>query len=139
MKALRAFQSLFKRLLREENGASALEFSIVGSLLIFSTVSLLVFGIVMKTRSELNYAAGVAERWILLNPSASETKVEEVAKDAFQGGNDELLTVTAPTTTELVGTVSYRRITITYPVTLEAPGLPVRSFDIEVSRLVPMV
>jgi Flp pilus assembly protein TadG len=129
---------LCKRLRGDENGASAVEFAIVGSLLILSTVGLLAFGLVMKVRSELNYAAGVAERWVMLNPDATETKIREIAKGAFSG-DDDVLTVTAPLTTEVVGTVSYRRVLIRYPVTLTAPGLPTRSFEIEVSRLVPMV
>jgi Flp pilus assembly protein TadG len=125
--------AIVRRFFSDQDGASAVEFAICGSFLIFLSLGVIEFGRAFMIRNEVAYAADKATRIVLMDPSASTSVITQSARDAFEE-NDSLLTVTVAN--ETVDGLSSRVITLTYPVELLLPALSTRSFNVTVSRRV---
>lgn len=65
-----------RRRLRDENGASALEFAIVGAVLFFCFLAILQVGWALHVRHALGEAADRGIRYVVLHPNATDTAVQ---------------------------------------------------------------
>ena len=121
----------FLTIVRDQHGASAVEFAICGAILIFLSLGVIECGRALLVRNELSYAADRATRVVLMDPGASDSTVAAAARNGFQE-NDSLLAVTVDE--ETVDGLPSRVITLTYPVELLLPVLSSTAFDVSVSR-----
>lgn len=109
---------LIKRASGCENGATAVEFSIVSLLLILFFMAAFEIGRAFYILNGMGYAVDFGMRKILLDPSISDEKVQDEIRTRFHSGNPSLLTVLAPVN------ASTRTVTATYPISFIAPLAP---------------
>ncbi len=130
---LRAARSFW----RDEDGAGAVEFAIVGSVLIALMLGIIQLGWALQLRNELGKAADHAVRHVLLEPTAGDAEFEQTVRDyANDHGYDaDRLSVNAGETT--VGNTDFRTLSIAYDMTLSIPGLPISLVTLSVSRRTP--
>jgi Flp pilus assembly protein TadG len=127
---------LFRRFWTDEAGASAVEFAIVGSVLIALCIAILSFGWALQIRSNLSQAADVAIRSIIIDPETSDSDLEAQVYAALTHYGVERLNVEAGETT--VGATDFRTLSIEYDMTLSIPLLPTNLVTLNVSRRVPV-
>ncbi len=116
-------------------GAAAVEFAIVSSVLIGLLIGTIDFGRTLYTKHQISSLADEAVRKVLINPGVSNATLESELRNDFFAGNPAALTVSA--TTETAGGLSYRVITIGFPMTLFIPGLNSDTVSLSVTRRVP--
>jgi Flp pilus assembly protein TadG len=121
----------FRNIVRDQHGASAVEFAICGAILIFLSLGVIEFGRALLVRNELSYAADRATRVVLMDPGASDSTVAAAARTAFEEHAD-LLAVTVDE--ETVDGLPSRVITLTYPIDLLVPIPSGGSFNVSISR-----
>lgn len=125
--------SRLRRVWAEESGSSAVEFSIIASVLFFLLLAVLQIGWALQIRNKLAIAADKGVHYAIINPTAADSVVTTYVRQAAPEYNNTNLT--ASTNTETVGTISYRVIRTSYALGLF--GLPVTSFTLSVSRRTP--
>lgn len=118
---------------RREDGASAVEFAIVSSILFFLLLAILQIGWALQVRNHLAQAADRGVRYIVLNPTASDSTIQTYVRNLVPDYPAQNLTVTSAT--EVAGTISYKVIRVSYSFTLR--GLPVQLVTLNVSRRTP--
>ena len=124
-----------RRLWRDETGASAIEFAIVGSVLVVLSIGIIEFGRAFFLRNDLSYVADVASRMLLMNSAAAEATVRAAAKGKFDGDPDSLTVTFA---TETSSGVNFKTVTMSYPQTLMIPFLANNTMTLTVVRRVPV-
>ncbi|MDQ3558402.1 MAG: pilus assembly protein, partial [Pseudomonadota bacterium] len=117
--------------------AGAVEFAIVGSLLIVLLLGVIQLGWALQMRNELGKAADHAVRYVLLDPDADDEEFEQQATDyaALHGYDEDRLSVEAGETT--VGDTDFRTLSVEYDMPLSIPGFPVSLVTLGVSRRTP--
>jgi Flp pilus assembly protein TadG len=116
-------------------GATAVEFAIVSSVLIALLIGTVDFGRTLFTQHQISSLADEAARKVLLNPDISSATLESELRAEFTAGDSDDLTVAA--TTESAGGISYRVVTVGFPMTLFIPGLDSDTVSLSVTRRVP--
>ena len=81
-------------LLRCQRGAAAIEFAIVGNVLIMLLVGGVDFGRTLYVKNELSFLADKATRTVMISPGISDTTLTAELREAFSAGTSESLTVT---------------------------------------------
>ena len=119
-----------------ESGAAAVEFALVALALILVAIGTIEFGRGLQLRNELSFAADFGARKVLLDPSVSETVIEDAIRSALIQAQPDLLTVTLGT--ETADGAEYRTISVAYPLTLTIPGVTGETLTLSVSRRVPL-
>ncbi len=119
------------RLWRDQKGATAVEFSICGAILIALSLGVIEIGRAFLVRNELAYAADRATRTVLMDPSASDSTIAAAARAAFQ---DDLSLLVVAVAEETVDGLPSRVITLSYPIDLLLPLRATSGFDLSVSR-----
>jgi len=122
-----------RRLLQDQSGASALEFSIVGSLLFFCLLGILEVGWALYVRHALADAADRGIRYVLVNRNAADSAVQSYVLGLLPNYDRARLSVTS--TTEVNGTISYRAVRVRYSFSFS--GLPVSSVALSAERRTP--
>lgn len=116
-------------------GAAAVEFAIISTVLIALLVGTVDFGRTLFTQHQISSLADVAVRKILLDPGISSATLESELKAEFFAGNPANLTVS--TATETAGGISYRVVTVGFPMLLFIPVLDSDTVSLSVTRRVP--
>ena len=124
-----------RRLRRDQRGTSAVEFALVGSALVVLSLGIMEFGRALFLRNDLSYAADVAVRLVMLNPTSSQTTISTGTKARFDG-QQSLLNVSVSAAAMTGGGMKARTITLTYPLTLIVPFLSHNSLTLTVIRRV---
>lgn len=119
-----------------ESGAAAVEFALIALALILVAIGTIEFGRGLQLRNELSFAADHGTRKILLDPTVSDTVIEDSIRSALIQAQSDILVVTLGT--ETAGGAQYRTILVSYPLTLTIPGLTGETFSLSVSRRVPV-
>lgn len=128
--------SLIRRFRRCRSGATALEFAIVSLFLVLTAIAVIDFGRGFHLRNNMSHAMDIGARVLLIDPEASDSKLESAIRAAFVGPDPDLLEV-AFASDSASGT-SYRRVTIDYPLPLLIPGLESTPVTLTVSRRIPL-
>lgn len=128
---MRRFQSA--RLRRCERGGVAVEFAIVGGIMISAMIGVIEFGQILQTRNELSQAADRGAREMLVCPGVSKPELETLVRNAFSGSEDDLVFTDAD---KIVQGLQFREISVSYPVTISMPGLQ-HSLTLSVTRRAP--
>jgi Flp pilus assembly protein TadG len=116
-------------------GAAAVEFAIVSTVFIALLVGTLDFGRTLFTQHQISSLADQAMRKILLDPGIATATLETELRAEFTAGDPDDLTV--EDATETTGGISYRVVTVGFPMTLFIPGLDSNIVSLSVTRRVP--
>jgi Flp pilus assembly protein TadG len=116
-------------------GAAAVEFAIVSSVLIALVIGTIDFGRTLFAQHQISLLADQAVRKVLLDPDISTETLESELRAEFTAGDPEDLTV--DDATEATGGISYRVVTVGFPMTLFIPGLDSNTVSLSVVRRVP--
>ena len=125
------------RLWRDEDGASAVEFSIVGSLFIVLMLAVLQLGWALQVRNEMSQASDRAARFVMLAPETSDTAFEAKVYDTFTGFDPDRLSVDVGEMTQ--GTAEFRTLQVEYSLPISVPGIPLTAITLSQSRRIPVL
>ena len=116
-----------------ESGAVAVEFAIVGGILISAMVGVIEFGQILYVRNELSQAADRGAREMLVCPGVPKPDLEALVRGAFSGTHESLVFTDVD---KIVQGLNFREISVSYPVTVSIPGLQ-HSFTVSATRRAP--
>ncbi len=116
-------------------GAAAVEFAIISMVLIGLIVAIIDFGRTLYVKNQISALADQAVRKVLIDPSISSATLEAELRDDFYAGDADDLTFDVDS--ETVDGISYRIVTVGYPMTLFVPGLSSDAVSLSVRRRVP--
>ena len=133
MRALNSFPRL-SALRRDENGASAVEFALVGSAFIALCIGLLEFGSALQVRNELAHAADRGARLLIIDPEATDEAIEAQVEALLARYDSDMLAVDV--TSDALA--EYRTISIAYDVQITVPFFPVSVLTLSALRQVPI-
>lgn len=124
-------------LLRRENGAAAVEFALIGMLLILVSIGTIEIGRALFIFNELAHAADRAARAILIDPDISDADLAEQVRDEdlLTGLTPDLVTVTPGAVVD--SGITFRTVRLAYPFTPMVSGLTIGSFTMTTDRRVP--
>ncbi len=127
--------NLLQRFRKCEDGSTALEFAIVSLLMVVVSVGVIEFGRGLDVRSKLSYAADVGARKVLIDSTTTDSAMANIVRSAFTGLKPQLLQVTV--TQETVNGVSFRLLSVSYPLSPLVPNITKKLINIAVARRVP--
>lgn len=120
---------------REQSGAAAIEFAIIGVVLVALSIATVDFGRTLYVKNQLSWLADQATRKVLVDPDITDATLESELRASFTAGNGADLTVSLRN--ETVGSNAYRVLEIDFPLALFIPGLSSGTVDLNVTRRVP--
>lgn len=118
------------------SGAAAVEFAIVGLILVLVSIAVIDFGRALYVRHEMSYSADKGTREVLIGRAGSDSELEAAIRDAFAGPDPDLLDVALGS--EVVNGVTYRTVTLAYPLALILPGFTGTRIDLSIARRIPV-
>ena len=124
-----------RQLLASDRGGAAVEFAIIGNVLVLLLVGGVDFGRTLWVKNELSFLADKAARRVLISPGISDTDLTTELREGFTAGDAATLSVNMTTATD--GGTNYRVITVSYPITLFVPGLNSEALQLDVKRRIP--
>lgn len=126
---------MFRTFRRCEDGAAAVEFAVVGFLLILVSLGIIEFGRGLLVRNEISYLADIGVRRILLDAAVTDGTLKSKMQAEFSGDGSLLQFTTA---LETIDGIQYRSVTVTYPLPLLVPGLTEKPLSLSIIRRVPI-
>jgi Flp pilus assembly protein TadG len=126
-----------KQLWRDQNGAGAVEFSIVGSLFIVLVLGIVQLGWALQVRNEMSRAADQATRFVQLEPDTSDAEFEARVYSTLADYDPDRLEVDVGETT--VGTMEFRTLYVEYGLPVSIPGVPLSVITLSQSRRIPVL
>jgi len=120
---------------RNESGAAAIEFAIVGFVMILVMLGIIEFGRGLLVHNEIAYLADVGSRKVLIDPSIADDVLQEEMREEFSKDREALRIAIS---TETVEDMTYRVIVVAYPMSLLVPGLSNRTLSLNATRRVPV-
>ncbi|MFN4099536.1 MAG: TadE/TadG family type IV pilus assembly protein [Pararhodobacter sp.] len=124
-----------KRFLRDESGSTAVEFGMIGLLVIVLCVATLEFGRALHLTNELAFAADRGSRLVLLNPDVPDADVVAEVRANLRMANTAGLEIL--TSRESHGAQATRGLSVSLPLTLLIPTPRLQNFRLSVQRRVP--
>lgn len=118
----------------DEEGASAVEFAIVGPILIVAMIGIFAVGWSIYSIATVRLAVEQAGRILSLNPTMTETQVGALVRER---AGDQSVKVTLSIDPQ-VGDQRLAHVTADYTVTIAVPLLPSYSFNYDTSITVPL-
>ena len=123
-----------RRLFRREDGTAAIEFALIGMLLIGVSVGTIEIGRALFLYNELAHAADRAARLLLINPDILLSDLRDQVRD------DELLTGLSALdldVEEIDSGSSFRTVELSYEFTPMISGLTIGPLTLSADRRVP--
>ncbi len=112
-------RALFRRLLGDQRGVSAIEFAILAPVLFTLLLGTIEFGRMFYIRQGMENATEQALRFYMLNPASAQSTVTQTLQSAMVGGMGSQLSVayadTANCNSRSASTLKCTTITVTYP------------------------
>lgn len=119
---------------RCEAGASAVEFAIIGGVLVMVLVGILDIGRVLWTQNQIDFLVDRAMRQLLIDPDLTAAELEAGARDGFIAGDPTALNLGL--SSETFGGDTYRVVEIEAPFTFFVPVIA-GTITLAASRRVP--
>lgn len=116
-------------------GAAAVEFAIISMVLIALTIGIVDFGRTLYVKNQISSLADQAVRKVLIDPGIASATLESELREDFYAGDADNLSVGV--SSETVDGISYRIVTVGFPMTLFVPGLSSDAISLSVTRRVP--
>ena len=117
-----------------EGGAAAVEFSIVGFVMILVMLGIVEFSRGLLVHNEIAYLADIGSRKVLIDPAIADEALQGEMRTAFSRDRDALRIAIS---TETIGDMQYRIIAVAYPMNLLVPGLASRALSLHATRRIP--
>lgn len=124
----------FSAFLKNCRGSTAIEFALIGLPTIMLFIGLVEFGRGLHIRSALNDVADRAHRAILVDPTLSDSDLEDRMRATFLGGNADELVVTHSAT--ILDGLNYRRVALSIDMQLLLPTPVGKSITLATDRLI---
>jgi Flp pilus assembly protein TadG len=124
-----------RRILACTRGAAAVEFAIISMVLIGLTIGIIDFGRTLYVKNQISSLADQAVRKVLIDPAIASATLESELREDFYAGDADNLSVDV--SSESVDGISYRIVTVGFPMTLFVPGLSSDAISLSVTRRVP--
>ena len=128
---------IFRRLRSCQAGTTAVEFAIIGPVLVLVSLGVIELGRGLNIRNQLSQAADYGARKILIDKQISDSALGNTVRSAFSAADGGGLTVTIGA--ESVNGVQFRTISLKYPFTPLIPGLFSGQIDLSLVRRTPVV
>lgn len=122
-------------MLADEEGTAAIEFAVVGSLFAVLALAVLQFGWALQVRNQLALVADEAARTVMIDPDRTDTALKADVQAKLSRYDSDRLSVT--TGEETVGSMTIRKLRISYAFELAIPGVPSDVLGLSVSRRIP--
>lgn len=106
---------------KDDNGAAAIEFSLVAPVFIAIMLSIFYFGSTAMKMHSVHYALVKAGRAIMLKPTLTQTEIQTIVTDkvtTLSGGTGVTVAVNKA---GIVNGSALTTLTATYPITFEVP------------------
>ena len=126
-----------RHLRRCDSGAVAVEFAMIGLVAISIFMGIVEFGRALHVRNELSYAADIAARKILTNPSVADSELETAIRSSITFGGTEDLVLTFGS--ESADGVAFRTLLVQQPLTLILPVPSAAAVMLSVGRRIPIL
>ncbi len=123
-------------LYRCDTGTAAVEFALIAMVAICFFLGIFEFGRAFYMRNELSFAADLAARNILINPTVANSDLETTIRSSITFGDSEALQMTFET--ESVDGMPFRKVSLSQPFTLLIPHLSNASIILTIDRRVPV-
>lgn len=123
--------------LRNQSGATAIEFAITFPLLILIVLGTLEFGRGLKARNEMSHALSKAVRVINLDSEQTTQAIAEILGTYLADYGSEDLNVNVLSTT--ISGTDYMRISVGFPFHMIIPFSSVSTVLLDVDTLVPVI
>jgi Flp pilus assembly pilin Flp len=124
-----------RRLRGDENGASAVEFAIVGAILVALLLGTIQLGWALQLNNEISKAADAAVRYAAL-PGKNENDFSVKIKEVLKNYDQSRLVVAAPQQGEVDG-IPVWKFKVTYNMPIIVPGVPANMAALTISRWAP--
>lgn len=124
------------RVLRCERGVAAVEFAIVGVVLMTLLIGGIDMGRTFYVKNQLSFLADQAARQVLVDPDVADATLQADLAAQFSAGDTSLLSVAV--TAQTVSGIDFRVIQIDYPMALFVPFLSFSTLALNVNRRVPV-
>lgn len=131
----RGFGALRRRLARETDGAAAIEFAVVGAVLVVLSIAVVELGRVLYIYNGMSYATEIGSRRSLIDPALTDSGLEDIIRGSFSAAAGDGLTVVI--TQEDLDGLPFRRVALSYHVKVAIPGFPGGAIDLEHDRRIP--
>jgi Flp pilus assembly protein TadG len=122
----------FRRIWRNESGAAAIEFAVVGSILIALCLAILQLGWTLQIQNQIAQAADSAIRSIIIEPETDDPSWEAQVYQILGEYDPERLQVQVGSAT--VDGTDFRTLTIDYEMPLSIPLFPEKLVTLSVAR-----
>lgn len=128
---------VLRRIARCSSGAAAVEFSMIGFVLMLFCIGTLEIGRGLYLRNQLSHALDSAARGVLTGIAASDDDVEAAISSGFYADDPTLLEISLGI--ETIDSTVYRTVTLGYPLDLLIPGLSGGVIQITLDRRIPQM
>jgi len=131
-----------RRIHGAEDGTTALEFAIVGSLFVIVCMGVIEFGRSLQVRNEMAYAMDWGARTVLMDASVDAADITAAIKERFDSYDKDQLTIVVAdesmscTVDGEAGSMDARAVTIAYPMKIFIPGFT-GTLEMTLERVVP--
>jgi Flp pilus assembly protein TadG len=132
-----SLQAAKKDIRHNEDGAAAVEFAIVSSVLIVLCLGIMQFGMALQVRNEMARAADKAVRVVMLNPDLSDADFKAEVYKALPHYSKERLSLETGQTT--IDATEFRTLEVGYALGVFVPGLPADAITLTVNRQTPVL
>ena len=127
-----------KRLIRDEQGSAAVEFSMVAPLFLVMVIGTFAVGWAAHSTHNLRFALAEGARALQLKPTITQSELQTLVRSkVFEAHGPEDVSVTL-TIDPLGAGVKLAHTTASYPVTFTVPLVGSYSFSYSVSMTVPV-
>ena len=116
----------------DEEGSSAVEFSIVGSVFIALCVAILQLGWTLQIRNQIGRAADAALRVAMVDSNVTAASIENTVESALATLDADYLTIDVGETT--IDSTEFRTLAVSYVMSPGIPLFPSGPFTIQVTR-----
>lgn len=130
------FMRIRDRFRVSESGSVAIEFGIVGLLVIVLCIGTVEFGRALYLANELSYAADRGTRLVLLNPAVSDTDVKAEVRANLRLANTDGLEISI--SRNIVDSVTIRSLNVSLPLKLLIPAFSLAELRLTTERKVPI-
>lgn len=124
-------------LLRNQRGATAIEFALTFPLLILIILGTLEFGRALKTRNEMSHALSKAVRVINLDSEQTTETIAKILGTYLADYGSEVLDVNVLSTT--ISGTDYMRISVSFPFHMIIPFSSVSTVTLDIDTLAPVI
>ncbi|WOI53012.1 TadE/TadG family type IV pilus assembly protein [Parvularcula sp. LCG005] len=125
-----------RRFLRQTDGISAVEFSIVAPIFIIFMLWFFDVSYSLYVKNSFHHAVGTVARGVYLDPATAEAEIKEDMDEWIEKFGEEVITTI---TTETVGEIDYRVIDAKMTYTYKTPPFSGKSITLEAKGRAPIL